>query len=69
MVWQPLVMRRNAEIGLEERKVTESVLVSGGCDQALETEVDNCDLATAHGPFGSRDEPFVPQGKQECLCH
>jgi hypothetical protein len=26
-------------------------------------------LREAHRPFGSQGKPFVPQDKQECLCH
>ena len=29
----------------------------------------DCCVTTAHRPFGSQGKPFVPQGKQECLCH
>ena len=31
--------------------------------------MDLVSRSSEHRPFGSQGAPFVPQGKQECLCH
>ena len=36
----------------------------------LNLGADVCEASRkAHRPFGSQGKPFVPQGRQECLCH